>query len=114
MGLRHRKNAVTDDHTEIFGSPERGGLTRTARALAIVHAAVYDAVHSIDRSYTPYLILVRLRPHTDVSIAAAVAAAAYGTLMALMGSDRHAGSLRNCPVISPHLQAHDFFVNVYS
>ena len=78
--------AVADDHTEIFGSPEQGGPTRTARALAIVHAAVYDAVNSIDRSYTPYLTLVRLRPHTDVSIAAAVAAAAHGTLVALYPS----------------------------
>jgi hypothetical protein len=78
--------AVADDHSEIFGPPEQGGPTRAARALAIVHAAVYDAVNSIDRSYTPYLTLVRRRPHTDVSLAAAVAAAAHGTLVALYPS----------------------------
>jgi hypothetical protein len=75
--------AVADDHSGTFGPAEQGGPTRTARALAIVHAAIFDAVNSIDRSYTPYHILVPLRPHTDVSIAAAVAAAAQLTLVAL-------------------------------
>lgn len=78
--------AVADDHSGLFGPPEQGGPTRTARALAIVHAAVYDAVNSIDRSHMPYLTLVRLRPHTDVSLAATVAAAAHGTLVALYPS----------------------------
>ena len=78
--------AVADDHTEIFGSPEQGGPTHAARALAIVHTAIYDAVNSIDRSYTPYLTLVRLKPRTDISIAAAVATAAHGTLVALYPS----------------------------
>jgi hypothetical protein len=78
--------AVADDHTEIFGAPEEGGPTHAARALAIVHAAIYDAVNSIDRSHTPYLTLVPLKPHADISIAAAVATAAHGTLVALYPS----------------------------
>ena len=80
--------AVVDDHSGTFGPPEQGGPTRTARALAMVHAAVFDAVNSLDRSYTPYLTLVRLRPHPEVSIAAAVAAAAHGTLVALYPAQR--------------------------
>jgi hypothetical protein len=80
--------AVADDHSGPFGPPEQGGPTRTARALAIVHAAVFDAVNSIDRSYMPYLTLVRLRPHAHVSIATAVSAAAHGTLVALYPSQK--------------------------
>jgi hypothetical protein len=80
--------AVADDHTGTFGPPDQGGPTRTARALAIVHAAIFDAVNSIDRSYQPYLTLVRLRPHADVSLAAAVAAAAHDILVALYPAQR--------------------------
>src|SRR5262249_8395101 len=46
-------NAVMIDHTLPGGT--QTGPARTARALAIVHAAIYDAVNSIDGSYTPYL-----------------------------------------------------------
>src|SRR5262249_52266943 len=36
----------------------QAGPTRASRALAIVQAAVFDAVNSIDRSYEPYLIQI--------------------------------------------------------
>src|SRR5262245_52035717 len=44
--------AVKLDHG--LGAPHlHGGPTRASRALAIVHAAIYDAVNTIDGSYTP-------------------------------------------------------------
>ncbi len=57
------------------------GPTRASRAFAIVQAAVYDAVNSIDHSYQPYLINVPNPRGT--SIAAAVAQAAHDTLVSL-------------------------------
>ena len=95
--------AVADDHTEIFGSPEQGGPTRTARALAIVHAAVYDAVNSIDRSSMPYLTLVRLRPHTDVSIAASSPSAEHRCVVQITPSAASASISRDdIPSNSPY------------
>src|SRR5438105_11520369 len=32
------------------------GPTRVGRVMAIVQAAIFDAVNAIDRSYTPYLV----------------------------------------------------------
>src|SRR6266446_6780229 len=55
--------------------------TRASRALAIVQAAVFDAVNSIDRSYDPYLIEVDAP--RSASIVAAAAQAAHDTLIAL-------------------------------
>lgn len=62
-------------------SPDQAGPTRAARAMAIVQAAVYDAVNSIDETYTPYLIDVEELP--GASIDAAVAKAAHDTLVAI-------------------------------
>src|SRR5207249_715297 len=73
--------------------------------LAVVHAAIYDAVVSIDRSATPYLTTVRA-PRSASTVAAADAAAhdtmaalypqlrasidaEYDTLIAQVPSDRH-------------------------
>src|SRR5215213_9514011 len=73
---------VADDHSPlVVPSPEQGGPTRTARALAMVHAAIFDAVNSIDQSYEPYL--VPLRAPKGTSMGAAVAQAAHDTLAAL-------------------------------
>jgi hypothetical protein len=60
---------------------DQAGPTRTSRALAIVQAAVFDAVNSIDGSYTPYLI--RIKASSGASIEAAAAQAAHDTLVAL-------------------------------
>jgi hypothetical protein len=57
------------------------GPTRTSRAFAIVQGAVFDAVNSIDPLYTPYE--VRLPAPKNASISAAVAEAAYTTLVNL-------------------------------
>jgi PAP2 superfamily/RTX calcium-binding nonapeptide repeat (4 copies) len=52
-----------------------------SRALAIVHAAVYDAVNAIDRTHKPFAVDVPALPGTSAE--AAVAAAAHRTLVAL-------------------------------
>jgi hypothetical protein len=57
---------------------KQAGPDRASRALAIVQAAVFDAVNSIDRSYDPYLIQVNAP--RDASIGAATAQAAHDTL----------------------------------
>jgi hypothetical protein len=60
---------------------EQGGPTRASRALAIVQAAIYDAVDAIDRQYTPYLVDLQAKPGTSMD--AAVAQAGHDTLAAL-------------------------------
>src|SRR5262249_23350653 len=72
-------NAVKADPT--FSSPDQAGPTRCSRALAIVQAAVFDAVDAIDGSYTPYLYTGTAAPNTSMD--AAVATAAHDTLAAL-------------------------------
>ncbi|MGH7288164.1 MAG: vanadium-dependent haloperoxidase, partial [Myxococcota bacterium] len=72
---------VAEDHSGTFGAPEQGSPTRAARALAIVHAAIHDAVSAIDGSYEPYHMQMKAPPHT--SIDAAVARAGHDTLVAL-------------------------------
>jgi hypothetical protein len=57
------------------------GPTRLSRAMAIVQAAVYDSVNSIDPEYTPYLIQVPAPK--GASMDAAVAQAAHDTLVAM-------------------------------
>lgn len=57
------------------------GPTRLGRAMAIVQAAVYDSVNSIDPQYGKYLI--QIAAPADASIDAAVAQAAHDTLVAM-------------------------------
>ncbi|MEG5038487.1 MULTISPECIES: chemotaxis protein CheB [unclassified Microcoleus] len=52
-----------------------------SRNMAMVHAAIYDAVNSISKKYTPYL--VEIDPPAGTSAEAATAAAAYGVLRLL-------------------------------
>jgi hypothetical protein len=53
------------------------------RDLAIVHAAMYDAVNAIDQSYSPYLVSVDPSLAEGASPEAAAAAAAYTALVNL-------------------------------
>jgi hypothetical protein len=77
--------AVADDHTpSLVAKAEQGGPTRTARALAIVHAAIFDAANSIAGAYTPYL--VNGHGPKDASIEAAIAQAAHDALVVLYPS----------------------------
>jgi hypothetical protein len=75
--------ADADDHTGTFGFPEQMGPGRASRALAIVHIAMYDAVNSIDGSSEPYLVKIKVSKKAKVSVDAAVAEAAYTTLVSL-------------------------------
>ncbi len=68
--------AVAADHS--VATPAQGGPTRTARALAIVHGAMFDAANAIDHSFTSYL--VHRNGPKRASIDAAVAQAAHDTL----------------------------------
>lgn len=78
-----RADAVTDWNanteqailTALQGPPVQG------RFLAIVHAAIYDAVNGIERKYTPYFVTER-GPHGASAEAAAVQAA-YTALVSL-------------------------------
>jgi hypothetical protein len=76
-------NAV--DHG--LAQPDQPGPGRTARAFAIVHAAIYDAVNGIQRRFDPYLVAARA-PH-GADVRAAVAGAAYTTLVGLFPQQRH-------------------------
>lgn len=57
-----------------------------SRALAIVHGAIYDALHAIDRRGGAYAIDVEAPAGTSVE--AAVVAAAYGSLVRLAPAER--------------------------
>ena len=46
------------------------------RMMAVVHAAMFDAVNSIERRYRPYLVQLPAGPTTSKEAAAAAAAAA--------------------------------------
>jgi hypothetical protein len=63
------------------GPHQQFGPTRSSRAMAIVQAAVFDAVNSIDRSYARYM--VEVNAPAGASIDAAAATAAHDTLSAL-------------------------------
>jgi hypothetical protein len=73
-------DAVKLDHA-IGGPHSQAGPTLSSRALAIVHAAIYDAVNSITGDYAPYKVQVAAAP--GASIDAAAAQAAHDTLVAL-------------------------------
>jgi hypothetical protein len=91
--LRHWNEIALDsnalDHTPVaageirlFG--EQLGPTRTSRALAIVHIAIFDAVNAITGDYQSYTG-VAPGPR-DASIGAAIAQATHDTLIALFPS----------------------------
>jgi hypothetical protein len=68
--------------TRVFG--EQLGPTRTSRALAIIHIAVFDAVNAITGRYPSYTGLTPAP--ADSSLDAAIAKAAHDTLVALYPS----------------------------
>ncbi len=76
-------DAVAEDYSGDAGPTDQPGATRVSRALAIVHAAIFDAVNSIARRYEPYSVRRRA---PGASIDAAVATAAHRTLTALYPS----------------------------
>jgi Vanadium chloroperoxidase N-terminal domain/PAP2 superfamily len=64
------------------GMPAQGGPTRTSRALAIIHLAMYDAFNSIAKVFKPYLTGLPVPP-AGASQPAAIGEAAYVTLSTL-------------------------------
>ena len=78
-------DAIKNDYA-LGHTPDQGGPTRDSRALAIVHAAMFDAVNSIDGHYSPYLTVA---PNAaGASIDAAAAQAAHDTLIQLYPSQK--------------------------
>jgi hypothetical protein len=75
-------NANANDHTGAAQSVNQRGPTRTARALAIVHVAMFDAFNVIARAFTPYLKDLPSAPGS-ASKEAAIAQAAFTTLTVL-------------------------------
>lgn len=75
-------DAVAEDHTGTYGAPSQGGPTRTARALAIVHLAMYDAANSCKKKATPYRVYVPLMGQL-AAVDAAVSQAGHDTLVAM-------------------------------
>ena len=77
-----RADAVTDWNVIALNAsalPPNSALQ--SRVLAIVHAAVYDAVAAVEQKHTPYAI--ELKAPRGASLDAAVAAAAHGALVRL-------------------------------
>ncbi|MES3020170.1 MAG: vanadium-dependent haloperoxidase [Pseudomonadota bacterium] len=78
--------AVAADHTPAFAggallAAEQPGPTRSSRALAIVHIAIYDALNAIRKRYPAYS--AELPAFGDSSPDAAIAQAAHDALVAL-------------------------------
>src|SRR5262245_60257637 len=79
-GLDH--TPLTEGETRVFG--EQYGPTRSSRAMAIVHIAIFDAVIAITGGYRSY---TGISPAPqDTSLDAAVAQAAHDTLNVLFPS----------------------------
>ncbi len=79
-GLDH--TPVVDDEPRVFG--EQIGPGRAARAMAIVHIAIFDAIAAARGGYETYTGLPRER--RAVALKAAIAQAAHDTLVALFPS----------------------------
>ncbi|MDP1796402.1 MAG: phosphatase PAP2 family protein [Planctomycetaceae bacterium] len=75
-------DATREDHSGTFGPASQGGPTRAARALAIVHLAMFDAANSVKKHYTPYRTSVPVIGQY-ASVDAAVAQAGHDTLVAM-------------------------------
>ncbi len=81
-GIDHTPLAAGE--TRVFG--EQLGPGRSARAMAIVHIAMFDAVNAIVGGYRSYGGLPRAAQAQPASMEAAVAQAAHDTLVALYPS----------------------------
>ena len=79
-GLDH--TPVAPGESRVFG--EQVGPGRSARAMAIVHIAVFDAIIAVRGGYESYTGLPRVRAKT--SLKAAISQAAHDTLAALFPS----------------------------
>jgi hypothetical protein len=83
---------VQPGETRVFG--EQFGPARSARALAIVHIALFEAVNAVAGGYRSYLNLARV---PDASIDAAIAQATHDALVGMYKSQ--------APLLAPILAA---------
>ncbi len=84
VSLDANKTDFSSDKPETPINSEQGGPTRTSRALAIVHLAMYDAYVGVTGAAATYLTYAPTAGTTNVDAArAAVSAAACETLSAL-------------------------------
>ena len=84
---RTRADAVTDWNViALNASAVPPNSILQSRTLAIVHSAIYDAVHAVDRKGGAYAIDVEAPP--GASVEAAVIAAAHGSLVRLAPAER--------------------------
>lgn len=81
--LAARADVVTDWNMTAIRAAQASGQPNPmfARNMAMVHAAIYDAINAIDRRHTAYAVDTKAKP--GASIDAAAAAAAYGVLIKL-------------------------------
>jgi hypothetical protein len=76
-------DVVTDWNMTAVSASQAAGANSPvmSRNVALVHAAIYDAVNAIDRRHTVYAVDVKAKPGASIEAAAAVAA--YGVLTKL-------------------------------
>ena len=79
-------DVVTQWNEKAIASATAGGQNPlvVSRTVAIVHAAMFDAVNSIENRYAPYAVRISARPGSSAEAAAATAA--YTALAALLPS----------------------------
>lgn len=85
-GLDHTPVRRGDDR--VYG--EAIGPGRSARAMAIVHIAMFDAMTAVQGGYQPYTRIPSVENPESVSSQAAIAQAAHDTLRAMYPSQRAA------------------------
>lgn len=79
-GLDH--SPVPDGDPRIFG--EQLGPGRSAKAMAIVHIAMFDAINAIEGGFRSFTGIPRV--HDDTSVDSAIAQSAHDTLIAVFPS----------------------------
>ena len=84
--LAAHADVVTDWNMTAIRAAQAAGQPSSifSRNMAMVHAAIYDAINAIDRSHTVYAVDTTAKP--GASLEAAAAAAAYGVLTKLYWS----------------------------
>jgi hypothetical protein len=92
-----RANVITDwDEKALVAVTPMSSLSNTSpymaqRMMGMVHAAMFDAVNSIERRYRPYLVQLPADPATSKEAAAAAAAAAVLTTV----DEKTAGEMKD-------------------
>jgi hypothetical protein len=78
-----RAGVVTDWNMTAVSASQAAGANPLVMShnVALVHAAIYDAVNAIDRRHTVYAVDVKAKPGASIEAAAAIAA--YGVLTKL-------------------------------